>query len=531
MTTKMTGKKKLLALVLSIVMVFTLAGCGGSGESSNDEVIFNVATSGGFDTFNFFTTESSTVYDWLNIVYDSLIAYDEDYNAIPRVATDWTVSDDGLTWTFNLRDDVYFSDGEQLTSADVKWTYENAINSYMYSTHADGFESIECPDDYTVVFNCSYAKPDMLYQIIPILPEHIWANVDDPLTYETTDVVGSGPFIYDDSRSGSGSNAFVKNENYWGDVPKIDVLVFTEYDNTDAIAQALKLGEVDAAYTLEMTQMETLQEDENIDVQSFESKDLEYMGYNLLDEFCGDKSIRQAIDYCVDKDKVIEMSYSGLAEKSYGPVTQDDYRYDPEDKRDLDIDKANDLLDAAGYKDTDGDGIREMNGKKISIEVTTASDRSSWQSATVNMLITNCGEAGIEITWNPMEKTAMWDTCYDGNPDWQIVIDGWGGDSDPGALMGIFYDYENGGYAGVSYQSDAFDAAYDKVKETVDVTERAKYIEECQEILYEDCPYTFLCFPEKIQAINSGEWTGYKAISNGFFDNEIAYNYCHIEPK
>ena len=103
----MRKQKKLLAVILSIIMIFSLAACGNN--SNDGETIFNVATSGGHDTMNFFTTESSLVYDWLNILYDSLIAYDDEYNAIPRAAKDWTVSDDGRTWTFNLRDDIYFS--------------------------------------------------------------------------------------------------------------------------------------------------------------------------------------------------------------------------------------------------------------------------------------------------------------------------------------------------------------------------------------------------------------------------------------
>ena len=146
------------------------------------------------------------------------------------------------------------------------------------------------------------------------------------------------------------------------------------------------------------------------------------------------------------------------------------------------------------------------------------------------MLITNCQQAGIEIVWNPMEKTAMWDTCYDGNPDWQLVLDGWGGDADPGFIMCLFQDYETLGYAGVSYQNPDFDAAYEGVYATADLTERAQYIEECQEILYEDCPYTFLCFDQTVQAINSAKWTGYKANSHGLFGNELYYNYCHLAP-
>ncbi|MBR5230464.1 MAG: ABC transporter substrate-binding protein, partial [Firmicutes bacterium] len=283
-------------------------------------------------------------------------------------------------------------------------------------------------------------------------------------------------------------------------------------------------------YTLEKTQKDILDAEDGIEIGSYDSFGFEYLGYNLLDEICADKAVRHAIDYCIDKDLIIEMSYGGFAEEAYGPVSNTGFTYSPAEKRDLNIDKAKELLDAAGYKDTDGDGIREMNGKKISLELISSSDRSSWQSATVNMLITNCAEAGIEIVWVPMEETAMWDTCYDGNPEWQLTLDGWGGDADPGAIMCIFLDYEVAGYAGVSYQNADFDAAYDLAYSTSDADQRAQYIEDCQEILYEDCPYSFLCFDQNVQAINSAKWTGYKSTEHGLFGNELVYNYCHIAP-
>ena len=93
------------------------------------------------------------------------------------------------------------------------------------------------------------------------------------------------------------------------------------------------------AYTLEITQKETLEAAGNIDVQTFGTYDFEYVGYNLLDDICKDKTVRHAIDYCIDRDTVIEMSYAGLAEVAYGAVTQKDYRYDPADKRDFNIKK------------------------------------------------------------------------------------------------------------------------------------------------------------------------------------------------
>ncbi len=296
------------------------------------------------------------------------------------------------------------------------------------------------------------------------------------------------------------------------------------------MAQAIKLGEVDGCYSLQKEQLDSLKDVSGIEAGSYKTFDYEYIGYNLLDELLSDKTIRHALDYCTDKERIIEMSYSGLGEPAYGPVNNEGYVYSPAEKRDFNIEKANQILDDAGYKDSDGDGIREKDGNPLSFEMITASERSSWQSATVNILIDNCQKAGIEIKWNPLEMTTMWDTCYDGNKDWQICIDGWGGDSDPGFIMCVFVDWENGGYAGVSYENPEFDKYYQLVKTTTDKEKRAEYIEKCQEILYEDCPYTFICLSERVQAVNTEKWENLKANSMGFFGNGLNNNYCNVTP-
>ncbi|MBR5740540.1 MAG: hypothetical protein IKX81_04490, partial [Firmicutes bacterium] len=288
-----------------------------------------------------------------------------------------------------------------------------------------------------------------------------------------------------------------------------------------------------ACYSLEKTQFDDLAGTDGIEVASFDAWGFEYLGYNMLDELLADKTIRHAMDYCTDKEYIIEMSYGGIADVAYGPVNNAGFVYDPpaDVKREFSTDKANEILDAAGYLDTDGDGIREKDGKPLSFELITASHRSSWQQATVNSLIENCAKAGIEIKWNAMEVATMWDTCYDGNPDWQMTLDGWGGTMDPGYILQLFYDWEQGGVAGVAYQNPEFDELYAQVFAATDLDERAKAIEEAQALLYEDCPYTFLCFDKVLQCINSDNWTGYKAYGNGFFDNMSNYNYLHIAPK
>ncbi len=533
-------KKALIFLLAAVMLLGVCAGCGAQSETgeaapaaaaNDEELIFRVAISSGYDTLNFFSTESALVYDFLNFCYDSLIAYDDDYNAIPRLAESWDVSDDGLDWTFHLRSDAVFNDGEPVTSADVKWTFENAVDSYMYSLHAGGIESIECPDDYTVIFHCDAPKPDMLYQIIPILPEHVWGELDDIFSYEPTELVGSGPFIYDASRSSNGNIAFVKNENYWGQKPNVDVLVFTPYDNYDTMAQAMQLGEVDACYELEKTQYDTLSAGSDSYVQIHEGFNEEHLAFNMLNDVTSDPVIRYAVDYCLDREQAIEMGYSTLGQVAYGMVNNPGYIYTPDDDifRPFSTDKANELLDEAGYLDTDGDGIRERDGEPISLELITAAERSSWQSAIVNMLITNCAEAGIEITWTSMEKVTMWDTCYDGNPDWQLNLDGWGGDADPGCILCIFQDWEVAGYSGSGYANPEFDEAYAAVYDTVDEAERAAAIEECQRILYVDCPYSIICYDQSVEAIST-RWTGYNTNNVGLFGNERIDTYLNVKP-
>ena len=526
--------KKLLAVLLCVVMVFTFAACGNSsddGAQAGGEAIFNVAATIELDTLNPYSSELALVYDMHHLVYDSLIAYDEEYNAVPKVAASW--ENDGFDWIFHLRDDVYFSDGEQLTSADVKFTYETMGDSYLYSIKVAGIDSIECPDDFTVVFHCSQGKPDMLLQTLPILPEHVWSQVEDYMTYETEDIVGSGPFIYSAERSGPGYTAFVRNDNYWDTKANIDVAVFSVYDTYDTMAQALTIGEVDACYEMDASVEATLSAAEGIDAQAFDQLCLEYMGMNCWDELLSDKTIRYAIDYCYDPAQTIEMAYYGLGREAYGSVNNDGYEYIPTDnKRGFNIDKANEILDAAGYVDTDGDGIREKDGKPLSFTLTTASERWSWQSGCVNSIITNCAKAGIEIVSETMGKYAMWDTCYDGATDWQLFMDGWGGDPDPCYMLSTFLDPEGGvGCACANYANPEFDKYFDLGNVELDHDKRVEYLNKAQEILYNDCPYVFLEYTAAFQAINSNKWTGYTANSRGWFQNDRNNTFIDIKLK
>ena len=148
------------------------------------------------------------------------------------------------------------------------------------------------------------------------------------------------------------------------------------------------------------------------------------------------------------------------------------------------------------------------------------------------MLIDNCKKAGIKIKCSTMEKTTVWDTCYDGNKDWQLNLDGWGGDADPGFILCLFRDWEaeqDAGYSTTAYKNTEYDAAYAKARTTNNDSERYNYIQECQKILYEDCPVTVIGYLEVVQAIDKTQWEGYSE-SGGLFQNERINTYMNIKP-
>lgn len=535
--------KSVLFIMLTLMLLVTSTSCGTSNVAT-EEATFKLAIQEEIDTFNPLSAWSIVSAEALLLVYDPLVRYDENYDPVPSLAEKWELSDDQLTWTFHLAKGVKWHDGEPFTCKDVKFTYETFVaqESYLYVGYLDGFSAIECPDDYTVVITTEYPKANMLLNTSPIIPEHIWGQIPEEEIYDWIDdkVIGTGPFKYSVERSSEGVYAFVKNDDYFGEnKPFIQNLVMVLYENSDTIATALELGEIDAAAAISAAQKVTLAENENLQVQNAAVPGFSMVAINMAPEDYGgsgnpllrDKVIRHAIDYCINRAYIVELAYNDAGTVAYTLINPGDpFHYEPtaEEKRDFDVAKAAQLLEDAGYRDADGDGIREdAEGNPLSFELISISD-NSWEIKTAQIIASSCREAGIELRLTTMDSGALSDIIY--TYDYDIHIWGWGADADPGTILTIFTtDYANE----TGFSNARYDELYEAQMKELDEAKRIELVQEMQKIIYDESPYLIYIHDDYVQAIRTDKWTGYKTIpdeNGGLFYNLTFNNYMTIKP-
>ena len=275
------------------------------------------------------------------LTYDYLIGYSmKDMSPAAGLATEWETSDDGLTWTFTMRDDVTWSDGEPLTANDVAYTYNRVLDggpeAATWSSYLVGVESVEAPDDTTVVLTLK--KPNAVLPLlpIPIVPEHIWKDVSekDIKSYanEPKDgqpVVGSGPFRLVEGTAGGSTYRFEANPDYWKGAPHIDEVVFRVYKSEDPMVQALIKGEVDFVEGISALQVQSLEGKEGITAQNGDSPGFDEIAFNTgsIDIETGepigdpnpavlDPAFRFALNFAVDREQIIRTVYQGAGSRA-----------------------------------------------------------------------------------------------------------------------------------------------------------------------------------------------------------------------
>lgn len=537
----MKRMKKLLCILLAVSFVF-LWGCG-SPTQNEDETIFRV---GGItvDTLSPLTTYVAGSIELISLIYDPLVRFDEHLDPVPCLAESWEVSDDELEWTFHLVHDAKWHDGEPVTSADVKFTYDLMLNNdvgYSYSAYLYGITDISCPDDYTVVMTTESPKANMLNNSTPILPMHIWSEIpEDELEVYTNDhPIGSGPFKFDSKDSANTNWKLVRNDDYFGQKPIIDSIVFIYIASADSMTQSLKLGEIDGFFQSEAAQLAALKADPNIQAISANLPGFTQIGINVAEDGTGnpllkDINIRHAMEYALDRKKIVDMVFYG--EATIGSTILSDvggwgYDVPASDFRDYDIDKANEILDAAGYTKRNAEGTRlAPDGSPLEFNMIYSADVT--QRGQIAMFLkSGCDEIGIKINNTVMDKDAIADAIADYSYD--MFIWGWYEDIDPTPMLCIFTEDELNSYNETGWTDPRYEELYYAQQEEFDPSARLEMIQEMQKLAYDACPFIVVARDSEIQAIRQDKWTGYKQIPEGgaFFLNNTILNYLTLQPK
>ncbi len=491
-------------------------------EAQEDEPVrFTVAFLNEVDSFNPFLGIEAESFEMWSLMYDSLTGYSlEDMQPIPALATEWDSSEDGLTWTFTIRDDVTWSDGEPLTAQDVEYTYGRILDGgpegATWGVYLKGVESATAPDDTTIVLELEEASALMPLLPIPIVPEHVWSEVsdDEMKSYgnEPTDgepIVGSGPFRLLEGTAGGSTYRFEVNPDYWDGTPHLDEVVFRVYKSEDPAIQALITGEVDFVEDINALQVESLQGRDGISAHMGESPGFEEIAFNTgsIDLKTGesigepnpavlDSAFRWALNFAIDREQIVETAYQGAAEPADTliPPAYPDYRWEPpeEDAIAYDPERAAQLLDEAGYTMGD-DGFRTLpNGDPIGkLRLYSRSDSPS-SIDVIELFSEWLADVGIDSEVRSFESSKLIDVIYAGTFDafeW-----GWYVEPDPGSMLSYMTCGERGNWSDSWYCNEEYDALYEQQRVEQDDAARQDQVKQMQEILYYDAPYLLTAY-------------------------------------
>src|ERR671921_1367978 len=220
------------ALLMAMISLLTGATSAGAQDSSgkDEKLVFRVGSTNDIDGFNPFKIVEIPSFEVMDLTYDLLVDFsDEDSSPVPGLADSWETSEDGLTWTFHLNKEAKWHDGEDVTSEDVAYTFRRILDEEqgLYIDYVRQIQSIETPDEDTVVFTTKEPSVQMLNTYVYVLPKHIWEDVPagETKSFENEPAVGTGPFQAVEWRKGQFAR-LEANPDYFRGAPHIDEIIF-----------------------------------------------------------------------------------------------------------------------------------------------------------------------------------------------------------------------------------------------------------------------------------------------------------------
>ncbi|AWL40906.1 MULTISPECIES: ABC transporter substrate-binding protein [unclassified Streptomyces] len=466
------------------------------------------------------------------LMYDFLTNYDpKDNHTVPGLATAWEPSPDKLTWTYTIRSDSTWSDGERATAEDAAWTLNTMMTDEGAATSngsfVGNFEKVTAPSPDKLVIQLKQPQATMTALDVPIVPKHVWEKVSDFSTFNNDTrfpIVGNGPFVLTDYKVDS----YVKlkaNKDFWRGAPKFDELVFRYYKDQDAAVAALRKGEVSfvaGSPSLTPAQAASLRSADNIKVNDAPGRRFYALAVNPGARTkdgkkfgdghpaLRDQKVRQALFMAVDRSAVVDKVFQGHAVEGEGyiPPRFDSYFWKPSDGQKLAYDpaKAGALLDEAGYKKNGAGKRTGKDGKPLDFRILChATDPND--KAVGKYLQEWWGDLGIGLKVDCRDNVS--DPWYAGEYD--LAFDGWSVNPDPDFVMSIHTCAALPAKAKETAATDNFicdkpyDELYAKQLAEYDPAKRAVLVKRMESRLYDLGYMNVMAYPNAVEAYRTDQ--------------------------
>lgn len=493
-------KKRLLSSA-ALMMSLTLAAsaCSSNANAPSEEgdgqetpTSLNVAYSEGGKTLDPAEANDGTSDTLVISAYDQLVTYDTEEvdgkrvakteDIVPMLAESWEANEDKTEYTFQLRDDVTFQNGKEMTADDVVATFkhieESASASFLYGMA--GIETVSKEDESTVVIGLD--EPNHLF--LQILPMYSFSIIDmDQVEDEggsdwlARNTAGSGPYVVDEWDPASEAT-LTRNDSYWGDEPEIETVNMKFIGSPSNRVQLLESGSVDMSLEVPTKDIETLEENPDVTVDSRASNKILYFAMNNEIEPFDNEKVRQAISYAVPYDKLLDDVMYGQASRMKSSVASSTPGFtDAGYSAEYDPEKAKELLAEAGYPDG------------FTFDFTLGSGFNDWNDSAV-LIQASLADIGVTMNIKNMARAQFLEAIAEGNV--QSYISRWTSFvNDPGYHLGLLLTSEGTSNYG-NYHNEKVDELWQMAANEPDQEVRKDLYEQAQEIINVETPWAYL---------------------------------------
>ena len=523
--TRTTTTRTASAVALSAALAVALCSCSsGSGDAGSGGSAATPSTGASTETtpadpqpggtLTFARTQSPTSLDLhreitannafaIDKVFEPLLAFDAEGQIEPWLASEYSSSDDGLVWTFTLRDGVTFSDGTPLTPADVVFSLQRHLDIGGPLPLGAPITSIEAQGENTVVITLSAPYTPFAAELAGfsngIVPKDL-GGVDEATFFKNP--VGTGPFVVDEWTE-VGDISFTANESYWQDgKPYLDEVVYRLVQDDNQLVAQLQAGQVDVIDSVSSANVATLQSNTSLAVSITPGWQVEELFFNTLDEHFKDRDVRRAISYALDREGIVQATSFGTAEVAGSVLPPSIPGYDDSiTTLDYDVEAAKDAIADSAYPD----------GFSTSLLIASGNDLRAQEAQIIQAQL---AEIGITVQIESIDLAAFRERFR--AFDYSFMLNGATSDAaDPNGIVTFQADPEGGtnGYW-THYSNDEVTQLITEGRTLPDGDERTQVYSQIQQLIADDAPFIPLSYPSNIKA-SSAKVQGLTVLPNG----------------